>query len=168
MRTPAHSINGNATTGPDLAALVHHSPQGKEEMALQVLAPLDEQLEHALFESMRAGGTPKQTLDRMLDAIDHFYEGGKKARLLERLGASVDARRFRRPLGRAVSTWIEAVEALGAEAGVPRAIARLRTEDLVVRIEGALVLSAATGDARVFARTIRDLRDRVLAPVARP
>jgi TetR/AcrR family transcriptional repressor of lmrAB and yxaGH operons len=155
------------STGLGKSSLYHHFPNGKEEIALQVLAFLEEQLAQALFEPMRGAGTPRRKLDRMLDTIDAFYEGGKKACLLERLCASVDARRFRRPLGRAFSTWIDAVEALGVEAGLPRAVARNRAEDVVVRIEGALVVCAGTGDTSVFARTIRDLREGVLAPVTR-
>jgi TetR/AcrR family transcriptional repressor of lmrAB and yxaGH operons len=155
------------STGLGKSSLYHHFPKGKEEMALQVLVRLEDQLERTLFEPMRSGGTPKQRLDRMLDGIDRFYEGGKKACLLERLAASVDATRFRRPLDRAFSTWVDAVEALGVEAGLPRATARQRAEDLVVRIEGALVLCAGTGNTRAFVRTIRDLRGSVLAPVGR-
>jgi hypothetical protein len=46
---------------------------------------------------------------------------------------------------------------------VPRATARRRAEDLVVRIEGALVVSAGTGSTDVFARAIGDLPESVLA-----
>ena len=155
------------STGLGKSSLYHHFPDGKEEMALQVLARLEEELERTLFEPMRSNGTPKQKLDRMLDGLDAFYEGGKKACLLERLTASVDVSRFRKPLGRAFSAWIDAVEALGVEAGLPRAVARLRAEDLVVRIEGALVVTAGSGSTGVFARVIRDLRESVLAPVQR-
>ncbi len=154
-------------TGLGRSSLYHHFPNGKEEIALQVLAHLEQQLEQALFEPMRSTAAPRKKLDRMLDTIDRFYEGGKKACLLERLCASVDARRFRRPLGRAFTTWIDAVEALGVESGLPPAVARVRAEDLVVRIEGALVVCAGTGNTSVFARTIRDLRESVLAPVPR-
>jgi len=155
------------STGLGKSSLYHHFPNGKEEIALQVLAYLEEQLEHALFEPLRSNASPRKKLDRMLDTIDAFYEGGKKACLLERLCASVDARRFRRPLGRAFSKWIDAVEALGVESGLPRTIARARAEDLVIRIEGALVVCAGTGDASVFTRAIRDLRESVLAPSTR-
>lgn len=40
-------------------------------------------LERALFEPLRSAGAPRKKLDRMLDTIDSFYEGGKKACLLE-------------------------------------------------------------------------------------
>jgi AcrR family transcriptional regulator len=154
------------STGLGKSSLYHHFPEGKEDMALQVLTHLEAQLEGAIFEPMRSTDPPEKKLGRMLDTIDSFYEGGKKACLLERLCASVDARRFRRPLDRVFNNWIRAVETLGVESGVPRAIARRRAEDLVVRIEGALVVCAGTGDTSVFARTIRDLRESVLAPPA--
>src|SRR5262249_11904228 len=141
-------------------------PNGKEEMGLKVLAHLEEQLEAALFEPMQSSDKPKKKFDRMLDTIDAFYESGAKACLLERLCASADARSFRRPLGRAFARWMDAVETLGVEAGPPRAIARRRAEDMVVRIAGALVVCAGTGDTSVFARTVRDLRETVLAPAA--
>ena len=153
----------SASTGLGKSSLYHHFPNGKQEIALEVLGHLEAQLEQAVFEPMRSTDPPAKKLDRMLDAIDRFYEGGHKACLLERLCASVDASRFRRPLGRAFGTWIEAVQALGVEAGLSRAVARQRAEDLVVRIEGALVVCAGTGNTSVFTRTIRDLRESVLA-----
>src|SRR5262245_11586535 len=154
-------------TGLGKSSLYHHFPDGKQEMALQVLARLEDQLEHTLFEPMRSTGTPKQKLDRMLDGLDAFYEGGKKACLIERLTASVDVNRFRRPLGRVVNSWIDAGEARGLEGGLPRASARHLAEDRAVRIVGPLGVCAGTGNASVFARTIRDLRESVLAPVSR-
>jgi AcrR family transcriptional regulator len=154
------------STGLGKSSLYHHFPNGKQEMAVKVLAHLEEQLETALFEPMRSADTPERKLDRMLDVVDRFYEGGKKACLLERLCASVDARSFRRPLARAFNKWIDAVETLGIEAGLPRAVARGRAEDMVVRISGALVVCAGTGDTKVFVRAIRDLREGVLAPHA--
>jgi AcrR family transcriptional regulator len=157
----------SAATGLGKSSLYHHFPNGKEEMAVQVLAYLEAQLEQALFEPLRGAGSPRKKLDRMLDAIDRFYEGGKRACLLERLCASVDAKRFRRPLGRAFATWIDAVEALAVEAGLPPPLARRRAEDMVVRIEGALIVAAGSGDPEVFARAMRDLRENALAPPPR-
>jgi AcrR family transcriptional regulator len=154
------------TTGLGKSSLYHHFPDGKEEMGLRVLAHLEEQLEAALFKPMQSADKPAKKLDRMLDTIDTFYDGGRKACLLERLCASADARAFRRPLSRAFNRWMDAVETLGVEAGLPRMVARRRAEDMVVRIEGALVVCAGTGDTSVFVRAIRDLRETVLAPVA--
>ncbi len=86
--------------------------------------------------------------------------------LLERLGASIDRAAFRRSLGHALRRWIDAVEALCVEAGLGKNVARARAEDLVIRIEGALVLAGATGDPAVFTRTLTALRASLLTPAS--
>ena len=154
----------SAATGLGKSSLYHHFPGGKVDMAKQVLAHLETTLEAALFEPMRSNATPERKLDAMLAAISAFYEGGKRACLLERLCASVDSRQFRRPLANAFEGWIGAVEALGRQAGLSKTVARKRAEDLVVRIEGALVVCAGTGDTKLFARTIDDLRGSLFLP----
>ncbi len=157
----------SAVTGLGKSSLYHHFPGGKADMARQVLDHLEALLEDALFEPLRGDLSPKQKLEAMLDTIFEVYEGGRQACLLERLSASVERRTFRRPLAEAFSKWIDAVDALGREAGLSPSVARKRAEDLVVRIEGALVVSAGTGDYALFERTIAELRSSALAPSAR-
>jgi AcrR family transcriptional regulator len=154
----------SAATGLVKSSLYHYFPGGKQDMAEQVMAHLDRQLETDLFKPMRSAQSPARKLGAMLETIDAFYEGGRKACLLERLCASVDRGRFRRPLRRAFTIWMDAVEAICLEAGLSKTVARARAEDFVVRIEGALIVCAGTDDYSVFARTIKDLRATVLAP----
>jgi len=153
----------SAATGLGKSSLYHYFPGGKADMAAQVLAHLDEQLSGALYTPLRDKRAPARKLDALVQAIDEFYEGGKKACLLERLCASVNRAAFRRPLARAFSSWIEAVEGLCLEAGVPAATAHARAVDFVVRVEGALVVCAGTCDLTIFGRTLDDLRRSLLA-----
>ena len=154
----------SAATGLGKSSLYHHFPGGKADMAEQVLTHLDALLEAALFEPLRGAGTPQKKLEGMLDAVDAFYEGGRRACLLERLTASVDRRTFRRPLAAAFTKWMLAVETLVREAGLSKATARARAETLVVRVEGALVVGAGVEDPAVFQRTLADLRRTLLRP----
>ena len=154
----------STATGLGKSSLYHYFPGGKADMAAQVLAHLDQQLTTSLYEPLRSEHAPAKKLGAMLDALDAFYEGGRKACLLERLCASVDRTRFRRPLREAFVTWMAAVEGICLEAGLSRTMARARAEDFVVRIEGALIVCAGTEEYDMFARTIRDLRTSVLSP----
>jgi TetR/AcrR family transcriptional regulator, lmrAB and yxaGH operons repressor len=154
----------SAATGLVKSSLYHHFPGGKQDMAEQVLAHLDRQLAATLYQPLQSAQTPAKKLAAMLDGIDAFYESGRKACLLERLCASVDRSRFRRPLRQAFTVWMEAVESICVEAGLSKTVARTRAEDFVVRVEGALIVSAGTNDYGVFARTIKDLRGSILAP----
>jgi hypothetical protein len=58
---------------------------------------------------------------------------------------------------------MQAVEDVCREAGVPAAEAKTRAEDFMIRIEGALVVCAGTGDLKVFRRTLHDLRRSLLS-----
>src|SRR5215470_6536148 len=80
----------SSASGLGKSSLYHHFPGGKADMAEQVLAHLAASLERTLFEPLRAPLRPAQKLNAMLDALDAFYEGGKRACLLERLCASAE------------------------------------------------------------------------------
>lgn len=149
-------------TGLGKSSLYHHFPNGKEEMAKEVLAFLDRQLEQNLYSPLHSAASPARKLDAMLGAIDTFYDGGKTACLLERLCASAQHSQFRKPVTKAFTTWIAAIEALAREAGVKAGVARARAEDAVVRIEGALIVSAGTGDTGPFRRALDGIRATLL------
>ena len=152
----------SAVTGLTKSSLYHYFPDGKEEMAEAVLAHLDRQLTENLYKPLESSQTPAKKLAAMIDTIDAFYEGGHKACLLERLCTVADRARFKRPLRKAFTVWMDAVEALCVEAGLSKTVARARAEDFVVRVEGALVVCAGTGNYEVFARTLKDLRRSML------
>jgi AcrR family transcriptional regulator len=152
----------STTTGLGKSSLYHHFPGGKADMAEQVLEHLEAALERTLFVPLRSKASPDKKLAAMLDTIAAFYENGRRACLLERLCASAESRQFRRPLANAFAKWIGAAEALARESGLPKATARARAEELVVRVEGALVVAAGTGDTKIFERTTRDLRGSLL------
>lgn len=152
----------SAATGLGKSSLYHYFPNGKEDMAVQVMEALNRQLEQALLAPLRAPGPPPQRLDEMLRVLDAFYDGGRKACLLERLCASVDRARFARPIADTFAAWREALVTLCVDAGVPEAEARDRAEDTIARVEGALVLAAGTGDAAVFGRALERVRASLL------
>src|SRR5829696_8235151 len=99
-------------TGLGKSSLYHHFPGGKEQMAIEVLAHLNSSLT-ASYEAVEAEPNPTKKLDLMLDGIDAFYDRGKKACLLERLGASVDRARFGAPLKATFAAWISALANIG-------------------------------------------------------
>ena len=74
----------SAATGLTKSSLYHYFPGGKEEMAEQVLAHLDRRLVESVYKPLQSSQTPAKKFAAMIDAIDAFYEGGRKACLLER------------------------------------------------------------------------------------
>jgi TetR/AcrR family transcriptional regulator, lmrAB and yxaGH operons repressor len=153
-------------TGLGKSSLYHHFPGGKEQMALEVLAHLNASLRET-FQAVDAEPDPERKLALLLDALDAFYEGGRKACLLERLGASVDRARFGAPLRATFSGWMSALASISRAAGLSPAAAQRRAEGAVVRIEGALVVAAGMDDPSVFGRALDELRATLLVPEPR-
>jgi AcrR family transcriptional regulator len=150
-------------TGLGKSSLYHHFPGGKEQMAIEVLAHLNEALAES-FRAVKAEPDAAGKLDLMLDAIDAFYDGGRKACLLERLVASVDRARFGEPLRATFAGWKSVLAGIGRTAGLTTSVAQRRAEDAIVRIEGALVVAAWMDDPGVFRRTLAELRATFLLP----
>jgi TetR/AcrR family transcriptional repressor of lmrAB and yxaGH operons len=153
-------------TGLGRSSLYHYFPGGKEEMALAVLDHLSASL-RPVFEAVDDESDPTAKLNLLLDALDAFYDGGKRACLLERLVASVDHARFASPLRATFHDLIAVLTRIGRAAALSPAVARRRAERAVVGIEGALVVAAGMNDPGVFARTVAELRATLLQPEPR-
>ncbi len=151
-------------TGLGKSSLYHYFPDGKDDMTRAVLAHLATQLQQALFAPLLAPGPARRRLDAMAGTLDSFYRGGREACLLGNLVVGETRDRFHGELAAIFEAWVAAIASVLRDAGFSRALARTRAEDAVVRIEGALVLAAGSGQAAVFERTLRQLPADLLAP----
>lgn len=152
-------------TGLGKSSLYHYFPEGKDDMVRAVLDRLETQLRDSLFTPLGGTGTPRRRLDAMVETLDSFYRGGREACVLANLVLGSTRQRFHQHLSRIFGEWINAIAATLIDAGVSRPLARVRAEDAVMRIEGALVLAGALADVTVFGRALRQLPAELLAPV---
>ncbi|MGZ3506485.1 MAG: LmrA/YxaF family transcription factor [Vulcanimicrobiaceae bacterium] len=60
-------------------------------------------------------------------------------------------------LTKSFSKWVDALQAIAVEAGLPKKQARERAEDVVLMIQGALVLSGGMDDPAPFKRVLRKI-----------
>jgi TetR/AcrR family transcriptional repressor of lmrAB and yxaGH operons len=72
-------------TGLGKASLYHHFPQGKEQMAREVLSFVDQAVNDYFVAPLRAAGSPKQRLTNMAKVVEEFYDCGNKSCLIEGL-----------------------------------------------------------------------------------
>lgn len=151
----------SSRTGLGKSSLYHHFPDGKQQMATEVLAFLDARFSEA-FAPLAEPRPPQAKLEALLEVVDAFYAAGKKACLLERLAASVDRAAFAKPMRALFASFMDAFARLCREAGLDERTAKARAESAVVRIEGALVVAAGTGDSGVFARMLQEIRASLL------
>ena len=151
-------------TGLGKSSLYHYFPNGKEEMALAVLRRVHAWIEEKVVALLQGQGSPKERLERMLHALDSLYAGGKNACVLGNLVVGGARQLYQRQLRSTFSAWVEGLEGLALEAGISRRTARERAEDVVLQIEGALVLSYGLDDPTPFRRILRKIPKEFLAP----
>jgi AcrR family transcriptional regulator len=151
-------------TGLGKSSLYHYFPNGKEEMALAVLRRAHTWIEQHAVAPLTGEGSPKERLERMLRSVDSLYAGGKNPCVLGNLVVGAARHLYQRQLRSTFSTWIEGLERLALEAGLSRRTARERAEDVVLQIEGALILCGGLDDPTSFRRVLRKITKEFLAP----
>lgn len=150
-------------TGLGRSSLYHYFPNGKDDMVGAALEHVASMMEATVFAPLRSNATPRARLLAMVRAIDAFYQGGRESCLLAALGFGEASGRFHDRVARLFEAWIAAIVGVLRDAGVPAATARVRAEEALVRVEGALVLARALDKPAIFARTLKALPDELLA-----
>jgi TetR/AcrR family transcriptional regulator, lmrAB and yxaGH operons repressor len=146
-------------TGLGKSSLYHHFPEGKEQMAQAVLERATAVIDSEILGAAQAAGSLKTRLRRIVATFDQMYAGGSTPCVLGQLSSADIGAEARHNLGRALAHWIEAIEILARESGMSSVKARHFAEDWVARVQGALVLQAATGEIGPYRRAMNALLD---------
>jgi TetR/AcrR family transcriptional regulator, lmrAB and yxaGH operons repressor len=146
-------------TGIGKGSLYHFFPGGKEEMAKAVLADVDAWFERNVFEPLRSDD-PDRAIAAMWDAVDTYFRSGGRICLVGAFALDETRDRFADAIARYFQRWIEALRDAFVRCGRGVMEATFDAEDIVLGIQGALVLARATKDESVFTRSLRRLRLR--------
>jgi AcrR family transcriptional regulator len=163
----AHGYEGTSlsliteATGLGKGSLYNLFPRGKEQMAEEVLSHIDGWFEREVFAPLR-NDTVGEGIARMFDAVDRYFESGGRVCIVGvfALGAARD--HFGKAVRGYFKAWEDALALALRRQGLAAADAKQRAEDIVLGIQGALVLARANDDRGVFRRAIKRLRTGVL------
>jgi TetR/AcrR family transcriptional regulator, lmrAB and yxaGH operons repressor len=159
----------SAATGLKKASLYHRFPQGKEQMAREVLEQAGAWLADRVLTPLRADGPPAARIDAMVERLDQFYSGGRQACLLNMLSsARIEEGPFTAMIQQLFEAWIEALSAVLRDAGFDKQHARARAERAVVLLQGSLVVSRGMGTPRPFREFLESLPGELLGDSIRP
>ena len=159
----AHGYEGaslsrlSEATGLQRASLYHRFPGGKEEMVQAVLDRVDRWFEMYALAPLTEPGDPGRRVRAMAKRLGEFYEDGRCSCLLDTLSVGDGGGELRTHVARSFEVWLGALVAVATESRLPAGLARRRAEEVVLRVQGSLVLARATGDARPFRRVLKEL-----------
>ncbi|MGE0287454.1 MAG: TetR/AcrR family transcriptional regulator [Bradyrhizobium sp.] len=166
----AHGYEGatlsliSEATGLGKGSLYHFFPDGKQQMATEVLAEIDGWFEVNIFAPLRSSGDPEAAVAAMIEGVDRYFRSGHRVCLVGviALGASRDM--FAVQVHDYFKRWNDALSRLLSRSGLGARAARQRSTDALLTIQGALVLARALDDPAIFRRALSDVSERLLAP----
>lgn len=152
-----------AAAGLGKASLYHRFPNGKQQMAQEVLADAGGWLQHHVLAPLTTAGDPKERLANAVIAMDAFYRGGRKACLLNMLSAPrIEDGPFAPAVRSAMLAVMAAFATLARDAGASPQAAERRAEQAFMMLQGSLVLSRGLGSTEPFAACLATLSDTLL------
>jgi TetR/AcrR family transcriptional repressor of lmrAB and yxaGH operons len=146
-------------TGLGKSSLYHHFPRGKEQMAEAVLEQGRDFIQTAVVDVAKSAGPLKSRIRKIVAAFDKLYASGKNPCVLGRLALSEVGPAGKKLAGEIFANWTDAIAHLAHQTGMTELKARQFGEDWIARVQGSLILHAATGDCRPFERAMGVLAD---------
>ena len=149
-------------TGLGKGSLYHFFPNGKEEMVRAVLAEIEQWFEYSVYSPLRDGDDADAAIATMLDETTKYFRSGRRVCLVGALAVANTRDLFAQAIRGYFVAWVDALQAALVRQGRDAEQARLLSEDAVLAIQGAIVLSRALDDPAVFQRAIDQLHRRLI------
>jgi TetR/AcrR family transcriptional regulator, lmrAB and yxaGH operons repressor len=151
-------------TGLGKASLYNYFPGGKEEIAKTILELVSDWMEANVLADLRSEGDGEAKISRMVKTLDEFYRGGKEACILCAFTLGDGRNLFSRQVKKIFAVWIDELARLLVERGIAEEEGRRRAEDALVTLQGAVVMSRAMKDGRIFERAMESIRQELTTP----
>ena len=97
----------------------------------------------------------------MCDRVNDLYAGGTQPCLLAILQAGTGRDLFHHQVKKALEAWIGGIADVLVELGLGKSLAQQRSEDALISIQGALMVSQALDDPTIFRRTTQNLPQKL-------
>lgn len=149
-----------AATGLGKGSLYNFFPDGKEQMAREVLAHVHRWFEEEIFRPLEEIVSPDHGLQCMFESVETYFQSGRRICLMGLFALETEDT-FSSQIHTYFARWEEALGLFLQRSGWGEREARDLAEGTVSGIQGALVLAQARREPDVFARRMHALRLRL-------
>ena len=144
------------------SSLYHHYKDGKKEMAELSLKEMRKVVNQHLDRIINSDNSIDQKLDEVLDTINMLYKGGKAVCLLRSLSIGQGLDLFQPLIQSTFEDLIKAFKALAFELDFDETTAQKLAEDIIIKIQGSLVLSRSMKNTDIFKRNLQEIKTMYL------
>lgn len=149
-------------TGLGKASLYHYFPQGKQEMATAVMDHIASNFEETVLRLLQTSDTPQEKIFSMCQALGDFYAHGNHNCFLAIMSLGTADNLFHDRVKQRLEIWIDNVAQVLIEAGIEPQLARERSQDAIIEIQGALILVRILDEPAIFTRILNNMPKKLL------
>lgn len=150
-------------TGLQKASLYHRYPGGKKDIALAVLGFVNQWIDRNIVEVLsNKNVTPQSRLLQVMGNINQLYDSGKSICILRSLSMSNSLDLFRPELKLAMNRWMDSFYQLGKEMGISDSISKEMAVNVLIKIQGSLVVAKTMDDLTIFKNVIKEIEGMYL------
>jgi AcrR family transcriptional regulator len=144
-------------TGLKKPSLYHRFPGGKEEMVEIVLDYADHYMREQVVKVLEGEGEPFERLTLALHNMQTMYDDGRKACILRALSLGSSLTLFSERIQKSFTLLLDGFSYWAASAHFSSQDAKTVAENILIRIQGALVVARAMQNPTIFRRTIQEI-----------
>jgi AcrR family transcriptional regulator len=149
-------------TGLGKASLYHHFPQGKQGMATAVMDYIGNSFAKTVLQVLKSSGTPEERILLMCEALADFYAHGNNNCFLAMMSSGEADKLFHDQVKQQLEIWIDTLTQVLIEAGIKPKLARERSQDAIIEIQGALILVRILDEPAIFTRILNNMPKKLL------
>lgn len=149
-------------TGLGKASLYHHFPQGKQGMANAVMDYIAKSFEETVLQFLQSSGASEEKILLMCQALDDYYAHGNNNCFLAIMSWGEADKLFHDQVKQQLEIWIDTLTQVLIEAGIEPKIARERSQDAIIEIQGALILVRILDEPAIFTRILNNMPKKLL------
>lgn len=144
-------------TGLKKPSLYHRFPGGKEEMVEIVLDYADNWMSEHVIKVLDGEGDPFERLTLALQNMQALYDDGRKACILRALSLGSSLTLFNERIQQSFSLLLDGFSKWATSIHFSSQNAKTLAENILIRIQGALVVARAMQNPAIFRRTIQEI-----------
>jgi AcrR family transcriptional regulator len=149
-------------TGLGKASLYHHFPQGKQGMANAVMDYIAKSFEETVLQFLKSSDTPEERILSMCEALADFYAHGNNNCFLAMMSWGEANNLFHDQVKQQLEIWIDTLTQVLIEAGIEHKLARERSQDAMIEIQGGLILVRILDEPAIFTRILNNMPKKLL------
>lgn len=142
-------------TGLKKASLYHRFPGGKKEITEAVLDYVKAWNQVNILEVLIDKKlSPKKRLELAIANINVLYDNGKSTCILKAMTTEVSLPLFGAQIEESFQLWIDGFSTVGTDLGFNKKKAQELAQEVIIRVQGALILSKGMNDTSPFQESL--------------